>query len=342
MPWVVAWCTAADVAAVLALSRLLLAPSATLVSCDYTAAVALASAGVLCAVISRTFEMAWLRYGAVVLAAGAVGMVARGAGFDATDYAVTALCVAGASTVGALAAWRIGRGRWIIAPLAAMTAIASIVAVLAGAVVGAPLCAMALAVAGVEVAAFAVALDEVSPAIGTPILFLSSWVVLSWSTFDLSAEFYTIPLGVSLIAVCELARWSRRRRGLNPRENLLVICEYTGMTSLVIVSFVQEVATSLLHGLVIVLVGLLIGVWGLLTRVRRRVAFSAGAVTLAVVLMIVVPIAWSVPNWRGATLWIALAVIGLVAIFVAAFLERSITLVREILSSLRRRTAEWE
>jgi hypothetical protein len=104
----------------------------------------------------------------------------------------------------------------------------------------------------------------------------------------------------------------------------------------------QTVVQSAVYAVVAIALGLGLGGWGVVTRVRRRVAFGAGTVALAAALMLIAPLADLVPRVRGPALWLTIAGIGLVAILVAAFLERGRTAVSRAVTTLREATADWE
>ena len=81
----------------------------------------------------------------------------------------------------------------------------------------------------------------------------------------------------------------------------------------------------------------------MLTKVRRRVVFGAGTVTLAVVLMVVVPLAGLLPGGAPApALWLAIAGVGMVAIVVAALLEQGRAVAHKAIIGFRDATKDWE
>jgi cell division protein FtsW (lipid II flippase) len=93
-------------------------------------------------------------------------------------------------------------------------------------------------------------------------------------------------------------------------------------------------------------VGLLLGLgligFGVLTRVRRRALFGVATFVLSLVLMIVVPLVGLTPQFSGPALWITIAAVGLVAIFVAAFLEQGRRAVTQAVARLRELTKDSE
>ena len=83
-------------------------------------------------------------------------------------------------------------------------------------------------------------------------------------------------------------------------------------------------------------------VWGIVTLVRRRALFGAGASALGALLAVVVPVARVAPQWRGPALWLALSAIGVTAIVVASLLERGIRSARRLAQRFSEFTSSWE
>jgi hypothetical protein len=85
-----------------------------------------------------------------------------------------------------------------------------------------------------------------------------------------------------------------------------------------------------------------LAVWGLGTRVRRRLFFGAGIAVAAVLLLIVVPTAVAAPSWHGASHWIGVAVLGLAAMVVAAALEQGHVRFHQLIVHLGQILHDWE
>ena len=201
--------------------------------------------------------------------------------------------------------------------------------------------AAVLAGATVQVAAAGIAWRQVGLRLAAPVL---AWVAWAALVPDLvagaSASWFTIPVGLALLAVVGLWRGDRRRRGLVPADQAGIVLELTGVAFLVVTSWVQALTSSAVHALIAAGIGALLLVWGLATRVRRRVAAAAVVVLVSIVLAVAVPLVALLPAWGGAAVWIAVAVVGLIAVLAATLLERGRAAVRG--AAARAEAQGWE
>lgn len=156
------------------------------------------------------------------------------------------------------------------------------------------------------------------------------------------AAWYTIPVGVALIAVVEVWRADRRSRGVPPSDPGVAALDLAGIGFLVIASFVASFTTSVLHALIAAGVGVLVFLWAIITRVRRRLLAGAAVVLLGTVIAAVLPLVAIVPAWGSAAVWVAVAVVGLLAVLAATLLERGRAAVRSGRARLLEATAGWE
>jgi len=129
-------------------------------------------------------------------------------------------------------------------------------------------------------------------------------------------------VGLALLAVVAMWRAERRAQGLAPSDPPGVALELTGIAFLVVTSWVQAFTVSVLHALLATVIGIAVLAWGLTTRVRRRFAAGAVVILVSLVLAVMAPLVALVPVWGGAAVWIAVAVVGMVAVLVATLLER--------------------
>ena len=104
----------------------------------------------------------------------------------------------------------------------------------------------------------------------------------------------------------------------------------------------QQIATSLVYGILALGLGLLLALWGLGTHVRRRLFFGAGTVTGSILLTIAVPTAASAPGWHGPGLWVAVSLLGLVAMAIAAGIEQGHARLHHFLVHLGQSLRGWE
>ena len=169
-----------------------------------------------------------------------------------------------------------------------------------------------------------------------------AWLVFASDALTGDAQWFTLPMGVVLLVIVGLARYQRRRAGQDPVTRPIIAFDLIGSVLVVSSALVETVSTGTQYGLVAVGLGIAIAVWGVLTRVRRRLVFGAGTIALAVASMILVPLAGLVPQVGGPALWLALAVLGLTAILIAAFLEQGRATARRVLDSLHDLTRGWE
>ena len=88
-------------------------------------------------------------------------------------------------------------------------------------------------------------------------------------------------------------------------------------------ALIQAVTVGVVYAGLTVLWGLLIAIWALLTRVRRRMYAGVGLASLGILLTIAVPLARLVPYVTGVALWGTLAGLGAAFLIVATTLEQS-------------------
>src|SRR5207244_3389364 len=114
----------------------------------------------------------------------------------------------------------------------------------------------------------------------------AAWLVYASEAITGTPEPFTIPVGIALLVLVELARGDRRRRRKHPVTPELLAVELAGMGFLVGAALVEIVATHLAYGLLAVALGGAIMGWGGVTRVRRRFAFGAAVAFVATALML--------------------------------------------------------
>jgi len=236
--------------------------------------------------------------------------------------------------------------RWLVLGVGALVLAAGLA--LAGDVPGrsgvprAALVAAVLAVAAVEAGAYGVVLRVLGLRLAAPLVAWLAWVVYAADAVGGVVAWYTVPVGLALAAVVEVWRADRRGRGLSPREPGLVALDLAGIGFLVVASFVAAFTQSVVHALVAAGLGVLVFLWGVVSRVRRRLLAGAGIVLAAVVVAVVLPLVALVPAWGGAALWVLVAVVGLVVVLAATLLERGRAMVRGGRARLLELTAGWE
>jgi hypothetical protein len=197
-----------------------------------------------------------------------------------------------------------------------------------------------LAVA-IEFVAVGVLTDRPEFYVLSPTPALAAWLLYARDSLAGDANWFTVPIGLTVLVMAGLVRWIRRGRGGDPAGYDIVAVEFVGMSFLVGSALARTLGGHLWNGLLAIGIGVLVAAWGVMTQVRRRAAFGAASVVLAVVLLIGVPLSQAV-TWRGPTLWVTLSAIGIAAIAVASALESGRERFRRVARRLDQMTDGWE
>jgi FtsH-binding integral membrane protein len=175
-----------------------------------------------------------------------------------------------------------------------------------------------------------------------PPLVCGAWVFYAERALDGNPQWFMVPIGVTLLVVAGLMRQLLRSRHEDPASAGVVLMELAGIVAMVGTSFVQAFTVSLDYAGLAAMIGVFVAGWGLLTQVRRRLIAGVVIVLLAAVVLVGVPLAQLIPGWTGAALWVAIAVIGLLAIVGATLLEQGRAVVHRGLQNVREMTEDWE
>jgi hypothetical protein len=205
----------------------------------------------------------------------------------------------------------------------------------------APLVAALLA-CGTEMAAAGLVLRRAGPLIAAPLLLVGAWIAFATEAFAGNPQWFTVPIGLAALAVAEVIRWDHRRRGMPVRTPELVALEIAGMVFLVGASPVRVVQGSTWAGLVGVVLGVLVAIWGPLTRVRRRLWFGVATTVGCLLLMMLVPLAQRLPDVASAVPWLLLGAVGVAVVAIATALERGRTRLRAALHHIGELLDGWE
>jgi hypothetical protein len=174
-----------------------------------------------------------------------------------------------------------------------------------------------------------------------PALACLAWLVYAGESLA-SPRWFTVPIGLTMLVDVGLIRWLRRGRGEDVVRLDLVVLEFVGMFFLVAASLAEVLSGNLWYSLSAIGIGIVLGAWGILTRVRRRAVFGAAVIVLSAVLVVAVPLARAVPTWTGPALWLAVAALGVAAILFATLLEQSRSAIRHAATRLDEMTSGWE
>jgi hypothetical protein len=200
----------------------------------------------------------------------------------------------------------------------------------------------ALLIAGLLSAAVGLTMRRRSLLLVSPTLFCAAWLLFASESLAGNAEWFTVPIGITLLVTLEMARAERRRLEIPVSTPELVALEYMGVAFVAGAALAQTITVSPAYGLLGVCAGIGLMGWAAVTRVRRRAAVGAGVVLMSVFLLVAAPIARAIPEVHGAALWIALASVGAGLIALATAVEWGRARVRAAVAHLAELVAGWE
>jgi hypothetical protein len=310
----------------------------------FVVAAALAVSSVSVALLASPTGQGWLRETSAVLLVAAGALAGTAVELSPTAWVVLSTSVAVVAMVGGLAlhlteralVWR--RPALLLAASATTVALGVAVAELPDR----PLLVAALLVAGVELLALGFVTRRVGWLVASTATLLSAWLVFASQALTGDPQWSNVPVGLAVLVIVGLVRWDRRRSELDPAVPSIVGLDLVGMALVVSSALVQTVSDSPWFGLLAVALGLGLVVFGVLTRVRRRLFFGASTVALALLLLVVPPLVGLVPEIRGWVPWALLAGVGMIALLVAAFLEQGRRFVRRTVQRFSELTEDWE
>jgi hypothetical protein len=286
----------------------------------------------------------WHQAGAAALGAGAAWELGAWADWSFATLAGVALTLAGAAVIaGVVAFLRDSEGRWVPQGgliYLAMQSLGVYAAALAWPA-REPMMAALLVAAG---AALVVgSFWRVLPlTMAAPVLAGAAWLVAIDDLLTGSAMWWAAAAGLVLLVESAIVRGDRRARGQPVINPSIAFLEYVGMATLLVPSLVEIFAIGPMRGLVAVGVGLSLSLWGVVTKVRRRLFGGLVGVVTAVTLMLVGPIARLVPAVEGPVLWAALVLLGVLLVVVATSLERGRARLARSLRRLDEMLGAWE
>ncbi len=273
---------------------------------------------------ARPLAMPLYREAAAILAIGAG--VARGYAVAAgpTDIVAGSVAVAVVATMATLVLWRWREDSPWTRPLivAATLANAGAAVAAAGQLPDRTLLVAVFAAGGLQALAAGAVRRTLPYFYAGVALLLASWLTYASEVLGGNPHWYTLPIGVSIMILVDLTRWDRHRTGTDPASPELEVADGIGIAFIVGASLAQTVYTSTAFGFVAIALGVALCGWAAVTRVRRRLYGGAATVVLAAVLIVAVPLAEIIPQFRGLTLWATVFAVGTVLILVATYLER--------------------
>ncbi len=305
---------------------------------------ALAMAALAAALAAEPLRRHWLRVATVLLASAAAVAFLYGTDAGPSEVVVVAVAMAVAATTAIAAVSATGRGtEWRTALL--VGAGLSSWAALTAAITELPdktLLVGALVAVAAESVVIGRVLRMTALLIAGPPLLSVSWMLYASEALGGNPQWYLVPMGLALILMAELLRWTRRQAGKDVATIDVIALELAGIGFVAGAALVQTATDSLGYALVAIAEGVMFALWGAVTKVRRRLAAGVGVVIVAVIMLIAVPLLPLMPEWRGATLWVAVAGLGLAAIIIATFIERGRAKVGAWVTSLSESLDHWE
>ncbi|HSO65727.1 MAG TPA: hypothetical protein VLQ78_11575 [Ornithinibacter sp.] len=344
--WVLVWGGAAVLVETVC-AWVALAPAAVLwpaVEPSWPVASALAVVAASLAVAASAVGVRWLRDLAMAFGLLALLGAMVTAGATVTDQVVVLSLL---SVVVAAATLTVARGphapTWL-RPLVEVGAASTLWAFLLASTTssGTMLLVLVLAAAAVQAAAVGVALRRTLLQMASPVLAVAAWVVFTEEALGGNPQWVTVPMGLAVLVAVALWRRDRAELGLSVSSPEIVALEMVGIAFLAGASVVQSVTESVVYAALTAAIGLAVTAWGVVSRVRRRVAAGLGLVLVAVALLVGVPLVQLLPSWEGAGLWVLIGGVGLVVILVAVFLERGKAAARSGLARFAETTSGWE
>lgn len=290
-------------------------------STGYWIAGSLALLAVAAARGARPHAIPLLRDGSGLTALASMLTLAYAARWSGDLTAIAVLMLATASTFVSLVVWRHGSESLWLQPLIMLGAVANaIAAALAlGALPDQTLLIGVLLSVGVQV--IAVGLTRSLPgvlSIGPPLLGGAFLLSVSESVGG-SAQWFTAPLGIVLLAEVEIFRKLPRFSDSTGDRSLIVLLEWIGLGILAAPPMVEMFVVSLFAGLIGLATALVVFFWGIFTRVRRRVVAAASLAVATLVLSLFAAAAGSAP--ASAFFWIVAVGTGSAVMLVAGLVE---------------------
>lgn len=198
-----------------------------------------------------------------------------------------------------------------------------------------------LLAAAAEIVAIGLIAARPSLFIASPALACTAWLLHAGDALSGEANWFTVPIGVTVLVTVGLIRWIRADRGGEVVGLDIVLLELVGMAFTVAAPLARTLAGDLVNALLAIGIGLALAGWGVITKVRRRLDFGVAAVVLAVLFLIGVPLS-DLAVVQGPGLWITVIVIGLAAVAVATTIEQSRDRLEQIKHQLDDMTEGWE
>jgi hypothetical protein len=287
-------------------------------------------------------RLGWLRELSGVLGLVALTVVGHALGTPAVTVAGVAVAVGVVATLVTVGRWRRDATSPWLRPLAVLGVAATAEAALLAIALQPRRDVLVAVLLGAALQCAAVGLTLRQPAVLSlaPALALGAWFGIVIEGLAGNVLWYSTPIAVVLLAEVDVGRWGRRLTAHEPGTRALLLFEAVGIALL----GVAPLTNLFTHGLgaAMLAVGLAVGllVWGVVTRVRRRVVAGVALATATAVLTIAAVAAGRAP--ASAEVWIVTAGVGVAVMLVVGLVEASRSRAGRMLRRLEQLTAGWE
>jgi hypothetical protein len=171
---------------------------------------------------------------------------------------------------------------------------------------------------------------------------LAAILILIQETWALELHVAVATVSVVLLVMIEVERHRRQQQLLEPADWLRV-AEWVVMLAPLALAARDMVTTSLLYGLLLGGEGLVLVVWGTFSHVRRRAIVGLGAITAAVLMVVMIPLIEGVDRNLTGGAWLVIGgVAAVVFIALGVVLEKYRTSIGERLTDFGDILESWE
>jgi hypothetical protein len=291
---------------------------------------------------ARPLHVTWMRDAAGVLGLGSLLLWAIAFDWPRESLAVLVVIVGAAATLTHLLVWRRDASSVWVRPLAVLGVVASGLALALGLLAWPDRALLVAVLLAVGIQAVAVGIWREWPillASGPPLIGLGFILGIAENVSG-SAQWYTLPIGLVVLAEAEILRSVRRARGEPTNDTSVLVTEWAGIGLVAAPALVEMFTSGIGFGLVAFLVAAMSLVWAIVTRVRRRAVAAAALAVAAAVLLIFAAAASSAPG--SAYVWVLAVGIGFTVMLVGGLIEAYRSKNGRVMARLDQLMEGWE
>jgi hypothetical protein len=270
---------------------------------------------------ARPLRLEWLREASGVIALGAATLLGVTADVGDSRLSVGVVGISVAATSAALMIWAGRPGSVWLRPMFVLGLAANLEAGVF-ALIALPSRALLVAVllsVGVQALAAGITLNQLRLLAGGPPALGAAFLLMIADNLGGSPQWYAIPIGLALIVELEIMRQIDRAAGRERTGDELMVLEWLGIGLLAAPPLAEMFATGIVYGLAAYATAMLLLMWAVATKVRRR-AIAAGSLAVAAsVLSLFAAAAGGAPD--SAVFWIVAIGVGFAVMLVAALIE---------------------